>query len=275
MRRLIASIGLLMVAGLCFALPRSAFDSQWRVATSGGGGESWTPSNDTLTAWYDASDLSTITTNASSQCTIWEDKSGSGRKFIESSYPPYFSPSSGNWGGLPALTFGGNNTRFRTSSTYEYAPTNTAGTVFAVYDYDLTTFNNFDGLVTEGVGGQGFFSATTADGAKSWYNWGQTVGTNIWIDGVQTMTHTVLNTQHISAGVDSTPYPITLKLQVGKDRDSASRIWDGDIVEIIIYPVALSSAYRQRVEGYLAWKWGIQDILPAGHPYKASAPTVD
>jgi len=28
----------------------------------------------------------------------------------------------------------------------------------------------------------------------------------------------------------------------------------------------------QKAEGYLAHKWGIESVLPAGHPYKSSAP---
>ena len=31
---------------------------------------------------------------------------------------------------------------------------------------------------------------------------------------------------------------------------------------------------RQLVEGYLAWRWGLEGNLPAGHPYKSAAPTV-
>jgi len=31
---------------------------------------------------------------------------------------------------------------------------------------------------------------------------------------------------------------------------------------------------REKVEGYLAHKWGLKANLPAGHPYKTSAPTV-
>jgi hypothetical protein len=31
---------------------------------------------------------------------------------------------------------------------------------------------------------------------------------------------------------------------------------------------------RQKIEGYLAHKWGLQANLPVDHPYKSSAPTV-
>jgi hypothetical protein len=46
----------------------------------------------------------------------------------------------------------------------------------------------------------------------------------------------------------------------------------GNICEIIVYNVALSSAQRQNIEGYLAQKWGLTANLPAGHPHKSSFP---
>lgn len=46
----------------------------------------------------------------------------------------------------------------------------------------------------------------------------------------------------------------------------------GNICEIIVYNVALSSAQRQTIEGYLAQKWGLTANLPAGHPHKSSFP---
>jgi len=36
----------------------------------------------------------------------------------------------------------------------------------------------------------------------------------------------------------------------------------------------LTATQRQQIEGYLAWKWGLQGSLPAGFPYKSAAPTV-
>jgi hypothetical protein len=46
----------------------------------------------------------------------------------------------------------------------------------------------------------------------------------------------------------------------------------GNICEIIVYNVALSTAQRQTIEGYLAQKWGLTANLPAGHPFKSSFP---
>jgi hypothetical protein len=44
--------------------------------------------------------------------------------------------------------------------------------------------------------------------------------------------------------------------------------------EVLVFHTAINTDTRQRVEGYLAWKWGLVANLPAGHPYKNAAPTL-
>jgi hypothetical protein len=44
------------------------------------------------------------------------------------------------------------------------------------------------------------------------------------------------------------------------------------IAEILIYNRSISTVERQRCEGYLAWKWGLQQQLPWNHPYAVSFP---
>jgi hypothetical protein len=46
-----------------------------------------------------------------------------------------------------------------------------------------------------------------------------------------------------------------------------------DMYELLQYDGSLTPSQRQRVEGYLAQKWGIHSSLPANHPYKTTAPT--
>jgi hypothetical protein len=48
---------------------------------------------------------------------------------------------------------------------------------------------------------------------------------------------------------------------------------NGTISEVLVYNVNHTTTQRQEVEGYLAWKWGLQASLPAGHPYLSAAPT--
>ena len=55
----------------------------------------------------------------------------------------------------------------------------------------------------------------------------------------------------------------------GNSPDIALNVYIG---EFVIYNAQQSTANRQLVEGYLAWKWGLQGNLPAGHPYAGGPP---
>jgi len=56
------------------------------------------------------------------------------------------------------------------------------------------------------------------------------------------------------------------------DRD-AHIGWCGDLAEVITFSTDLTTTNREKVEGYLAHKWGLQSTLPANHPYKTTAPS--
>ena len=47
---------------------------------------------------------------------------------------------------------------------------------------------------------------------------------------------------------------------------------DGDLHEFIVYNAPVSTPDREKLEGYLAHKWGLEGDLPIGHPYKTSPP---
>ena len=46
----------------------------------------------------------------------------------------------------------------------------------------------------------------------------------------------------------------------------------GDVYEIIAYNYALGLKDQQLIQGYLAWKWGLQANLPVSHPYRSAPP---
>ena len=50
-----------------------------------------------------------------------------------------------------------------------------------------------------------------------------------------------------------------------------SQAW-GLVKELIFVPYNSPDATRQKIEGYLAHKWGLDNLLPAGHPYKSAPP---
>jgi hypothetical protein len=55
---------------------------------------------------------------------------------------------------------------------------------------------------------------------------------------------------------------------------ASNKPFNGDIAEIIIVTQSLSVSDQQKVEGYLAWKYGMQGNLPVAHPYKTSMPVL-
>ena len=54
---------------------------------------------------------------------------------------------------------------------------------------------------------------------------------------------------------------------------NGGNLLQGSIAEVAFFNHPLETTDRQRVEGYLAWKWGLQANLPVGHPYKNAPPS--
>jgi len=79
---------------------------------------------------------------------------------------------------------------------------------------------------------------------------------------------------------DNTNYTATANIQLlGAYNSSGTGIQGGffligNIAEIVSYsnPFDMTIATRQQIEGYLAWKWGLQGNLPTGHLYKTTGP---
>lgn len=55
--------------------------------------------------------------------------------------------------------------------------------------------------------------------------------------------------------------------------DPGSDHFQGGLHTVVQFNSNLITSDRQRVEGILAWQYGIQSVLPATHPYKNAAPT--
>ena len=59
---------------------------------------------------------------------------------------------------------------------------------------------------------------------------------------------------------------------IGAERYNVGRFFDGDIGEMFVFDYLLSDVQRQRIEGYLAQKWGLAGSLIANHPYITAVP---
>jgi hypothetical protein len=126
----------------------------------------------------------------------------------------------------------------------------------------------------------GFFSYASLDASSS-----TTIvnsGTpNLRVNGVaQSPTtrddvHTLLNTGtvHLEQFMDMDT-SLWDDLILG-DLSGAGGVWadSGEYYEIVITTGSDSTATRQKIEGYLAHKWGFTSLLDGGHPYKVNPPS--
>jgi hypothetical protein len=101
-------------------------------------------------------------------------------------------------------------------------------------------------------------NATAANRIKARINGGTEIGSNI-----ATFTPSASNSTDVlnigSGGVGNT---------------ARGFYFTGDMCEILLLNTQPGTTDRQRIEGYLAHKWGLTANLPADHPFKSNAPTL-
>jgi len=98
-------------------------------------------------------------------------------------------------------------------------------------------------------------------------NYASSGGTGVWNEYINGSNVTV--TGGTTTGLNAA-HTVSSIFFIG--RGSASVAYTGQYCEILIYNSAITTIQRQHIEGYLAWKWGIQASLPGAHPYLAAPP---
>lgn len=238
----------------------------------------WTPAQLATALWLDAADASTITLNGST-VSQWSDKSGNGRNAVMATAVNQPTYVSSGINGKPTLAFDG------ASRTMVYDGTflaNTDYTVTAVhYRSDPKDFNWFFGGETLGTN-QNFLMGYEASTKLRWGQFGNDVDTfgQTYVAGLPSTVvarqsgadgkSTFLN--GVAGGVSANTENLTS--YAGANIGSfLGNFFVGGMAEIVMTTSALSINDRQKLEGYLAWKWGMQANLPADHPYKLLPPT--
>jgi hypothetical protein len=256
----------------------------------------WTPENIETTAWYDASDTSTIY-HVADAVGDWDDKSGNGYDLSQTSQANKPQTNGSTIGGLNALSFDGSiqyifNDSLASNFTGEDKPIS----VFAVMKPTTgsSTVNRvmwgfgYSGsdipIIIQGVNG----TPGTANG--SWYR-ARDNSNNLIFDknsNALTMENDYL-TSFVSDGINSntwlngtTEYSdsndqgnITLdKFTIGALRRTSTGLhYRGLVGELVFFNSELNTTDRQKMEGYLAHKWSLTDNLDSGHPYKTVPPS--
>lgn len=245
----------------------------------------WTPAELSLLVWYDASESSSVTLNGST-VSAFNDLTATGHNLAQAlaaSQPTYQTAS---LNGLNTMSFDGgdflsgsgdpfyasdltiftvaktnNTTTFQMIIAKNAAPTNRE------FTFGISNTNRiYSNINTTGAAGGDQNALSTNGIGTDWVIFGSVKS------GVDVT---------LSNNGDTNPFTYTVgtifdgnaALTLGRNPTIGFN-WNGEIAETLIADGAVSSADRERIEGYLAWKWGLQANLPVSHPYKDAAPTL-
>uniref|UniRef100_A0A6C0HSB0 Lectin/glucanase superfamily protein n=1 Tax=viral metagenome TaxID=1070528 RepID=A0A6C0HSB0_9ZZZZ len=241
-----------------------------------------------LILWMDANDPNNTGVQPSDGSTIskWYDKSRGGCNATAN------TPITYNTTGLnskPALTF--TNTQWLTGSI---SNTNNTMTIFVVCsmnslskaaariigfsngagvkDYNNGSFMSFYRLISNNKNIGPYRNGVSTSQSPPSYSTPYLF--ECWFDGAnEYATVQKGNTTSITNAASSGNFAITY-YTIGNNPDTSDNNANfyGFMSEILVYNTSLSTTDRQKIEGYLSWKWGIQGNLPSTHPYYSVSP---
>lgn len=240
----------------------------------------WTPAEIDTLLWLDASDSDTITEDTG--VSEWADKSGNGNDVSQAtaaSQPTYDSTNQ-------CVCFDGDDDCLTLASRMGLTA-NPDIMVFAVFDLvNLDTGRFFqvggsyssmacDVTATDGWawryngGYEAYDDATDQDGTRVLVVYTRPSG-GTYADG-QFYLHGTEQSASGSSNPSSYPTNTEESTYVGcGETTSGDQNTEINLYELIVIN---GTENRQKVEGYLAWRWGTNEELPTDHPYYDAAPT--
>lgn len=233
--------------------------------------------------WLDGNDSSSMAFSGSN-ITTWRDKSGNGNNATATGTPTLGNTingiqsvvaGSGNYFNGAVTISGSSLTCFAVALTTASQPrsvsdqrlvslANTTNVDYGRTDSVIALFNQAltSTIATYRVTGPlasntiaqnvAFMAVTQYDGTNA----------NLWFNG---------SAGTLASSASSGSFAIT-KYGIGNQANPQVEYWLGSIGEVVLYNTSLTTAQRQQVEGYLAWKWGLRASLPSNHPYKNAPP---
>lgn len=242
------------------------------------GGGNWTPAEIATDIWLDASDASTIT-NASGFASQWVDKKGNGFALTQADAGLRPATGSQSINGLNVLRFAGDN--MAGPDVFDGSVTDFAFfTVTREVVRGSNFFPSFNG--TNAANGQRFYlHSPFSDG--TWYLDRNTIsGGRSLIAGATSVGDVTLATARFGNGTPENEISLNGGSFSGTSALVATVPSTGgmylratatmDMAEIVAIKGTVDLPTRQLIEGYLAHKWGIADLLPLAHPHKDAAP---
>jgi len=228
-----------------------------------------------LVLWLDAADASTIT-DGDGGITAWRDKSYSQKTVTLTEVTPFYSATAFT-GGKPCMTFS-TSSILSVELGSEYMNQDFA--MFVVWNQtspgnatvvSVGTAGNETGLGMHATGSPPFlynlyhYGGNESHSAKIY-----TIGTPVVQTGVRSSGNLTcsINSKVGDTVADNVGPNTSTTLYIG----SGTFPITGQVCEVLLYSATLTTLQQQQIEGYLAWKWGLQGNLDSSNQYKTSAP---
>lgn len=276
----------------------------WRITPSF---TQWTPALLSTALWLDAADASTIIESGGA-VSQWSDKSGNSRNATQptSANRPTYSSTSFN--GKPAISGDGINDGLLTATTPMYGQPSFymhcvlerletgIGVILGNRTYNGSIVRNFELTFYENTSSLGVNASSLliANGTGSSQNSIRSTPVNSLANGFIGQVAMQWNTgQTPVAWISGASQALTDWTGTLSPNVTTAQAWDAvdpglgifnssvaysngpaqcRIAEIVIINTSVSILDRQKLEGYLAHKWGLTASLPANHPYKVNPP---
>jgi hypothetical protein len=255
-----------------------------------GGPKLWRPSDlgADLALWLDAEDAASITLNGST-VSQWNDKSPNGRHVSQVNGTQQPEYTTGALSNKPVLTFDGVNDVLRRASAGLDGLSSVS--IFAVMRYITASAEDIPvavGTANNEGKVRALYRKSTGT-TQGWAGWSRDVDDSAYSCDIGGGYHifagwntSLIADNNIVIARDglSTVYtntngnllPTVDGLGIGELVGSTTRYTNASIAEVVILPVAVTVTQQRLIEGYLAWKWGLEANLPADHPYKTTPP---
>jgi len=268
--------------------------------------DDWEPNDANVVAWIDASDTSSYTTSGSTLTAV-TDKAGTYTMSIGNT-PTVVS---GGLNSLNVFDFNGSGEYLQSTA---YSPQVSSGNHWAVgvfladtvnadkdsfwsYETNTSSSTKRDYAISSGGGGSNSWPgeldldtnnvnariSTTIGNLQDWNlqsvsidNW---VIVSCWFNKTGNQIGNRVNGSNAYTPVNDYDNSLQTNQELRLMRNRSSQELDGRLGEFFAVADIPGNGGTdltdlEKGEGYLAWKWGLVNLLPSGHPYKNNPPTV-
>ena len=268
--------------------------------------DDWEPNDANVVAWIDASDTSSYTTSGSTLTAV-TDKAGTYTMSIGNT-PTVVS---GGLNSLNVFDFNGSGEYLQSTA---YSPQVSSGNHWGVgvfladtvnadkdsfwsYETNTNASTKRDYAISSGGGGSNSWPgeldldtnnvnariSTTIGNLQDWNlqsvsidNW---VIVSCWFNKTGNQIGNRVNGRNAYTPVNDYDNSLQTNQELRLMRNRSSQELDGRLGEFFAVADIPGNGGTdltdlEKGEGYLAWKWGLVNLLPSGHPYKNNPPTV-